>query len=218
MKIHLPFALFFLLSAFLLPHSAQSEIQMAKMIAPQPPEQNPHPPQSAEDIKRVKFAEEAVQTLLTQNLASGLKKTELTSPPSFQDKSLECLKNINCYSKDLSFVNELFSIQETQGKIIEVRHAHLIPWSMKRMNMRSSASDNKRVSADFAPVPNDLKAPELKPDEFMVHMYVKFDKSAHWYHLDVILAQDSQGKIFLRHFYTLPIPSSGGKLPPGAVC
>lgn len=218
MKNSLRATFLFLFTLFILPHPAQSEMQTAKMAAPQPPEQNPHPPQSAEEIKIVKFAEEAVQILLTQSLPSSLKKTDTGTVESFQNKSLECLKNIDCYTKDLPFVNELIRLQETNGKITEVRHPHLIPWSMKRMNMRSSTSNTKKVSADFAPVPNQLKAPQLKADEFMVHMYVKFDKSERWYHLDAILAQDAQGKIFLRYFYTLPMPSSGGKLPPGAVC
>ena len=196
MKNRFNFWLLFTFGLSVFPLAANSEPLMAKMAMPLPPAENPHPPQSAEDIKRVKFAEQAAQDFLMKN------------PPVISK---------NTDSKQA--LQQALALQSTHGLLIEFRHAHIIPWSMKRMNMRSTAP-NKEASSQggFAPVLDPAAPPELKADEFMVHMYVKFEKSMAWYHLDVILAQDSQGKISLRGFYAIPIPSSGGKLPPGAVC
>ncbi len=193
--------------------------EAASPAPPQAPASNPHPPQSKQDIARVKFAEESVKMLLMQTLDSKLQMSDFDKSPAFENKTLNCLKNIACYEKDKRFVNELLKLQAQDGLVIEIKHAHIIPWSMKRMNIRSSVpvqtpGKNEKTKAPFS----GMEGPSLNPDEFMVHIYAKFDKNQRWYHLDVILTEDQKGNIFLRHFYAIPMPYIEEHLPPGAVC
>lgn len=195
----------------------------AASLPPTPPAENPHPPLTQIDVQRVRFAEQAVQELLMKSLPPTLKISGVENPPPFQDKDLACLKNPNCYSKDAAFVDELLHLQERSGIVEEIRHAHLIPWSMKRMNMRSQAPDSSSTTQPLqkmaAPAfETSMPGPNLKPDEFIVHIYAKFKKSPAWFHLDVILYEDAQGRLFLRHFYALPMATPPNQLPPGAVC
>lgn len=196
MKNRFNFWLLFTFGLSVFPLAAEAGTALAKMAMPLPPAENPHPPKSAEEIKIVKFAEQAAQDFLMNNPPVISKNTDASAA-----------------------FNQATALQNKYGLLVEFRHAHIIPWSMKRMNMRSTAPDREASSkGGFAPILDPDAPPELKADEFMVHMYVKFEKSPAWYHLDVILAKDPQGKISLRGFYAIPIPSSGGKLPPGAVC
>ncbi len=198
---------------------AGASVQAGAPAPPQPPESNPHPPQSKQDIERVKFAEEAVKILLMQNLPTKLQMSDVDKTPSFESKTLSCFKNVTCYSKDTAFVNEILTFQKQNGKVIEIKHAHIIPWSMKRMNIRSSAPDQPPGKNEtMKPMAFDMSAPDLKSDEFMVHIYAKFDKSQRWYHLDVILTEDKNGNLLLRHFYAIPMPLSSQQMPPGVVC
>jgi len=123
---------------------------------PQPPVENPHPPQSAEDKRRVDFA---VQQILAKH-----------------------------------------------GPKVEIRHPHIIPWSMPKPKHQG----RKAVNA-MAPAPQ-LK---LEPGEFIVHAYVKFPDKPAWHHLDVILSEDG-GNLTLRRFYSVPMHHP--TLPKGVVC
>lgn len=147
----------------------------AEMAPPQPPAVNPHPPQTAEDQRRVTFAGDA--------------------------------------------------IKGKYGPQTEIRHPHVIPWSFEKFKANQKGNSAAQPPAEppavakmapgaMAPMP----APQLKPDEYMVHAYVKFTDSPAWYHVDVIMSEDADGKLVLRDFFKMAIPQSPSHMPPGVVC
>jgi len=175
------------------PAAKGSGLSIMAMPPPQPPSENPHPPQSAEDRKRVDFA-----------------------------------------------VQE---IKDYYGTKVEIRHPHIIPWSFENFQKNRkitlppvSGTDNSDPNViveaqpgkitppaqDMAeparsPIP-PMPAPQLRPDEYMVHAYVLFPQDPRWYHVDVILSEDASGKLARRNFFVIPMPPTGGSLPPGVVC
>jgi hypothetical protein len=186
----------------------------AKMAAPTPPAENPHPPATAFDKKRVAFAEQVIELLLKKDLPSTFKPSQQGQPPNgFTDKSLACLQDAVCYGKDAAFVNELLFFRETYGKIVETRHMHLIPWSLDEFSGHRPAESPPR-SADMG-MAKPMQGPQLQSDEYMTHVYVRFDKAIGWHHVDVILTEDKDGNIFLRHLFIMPMQT---EMPPGVVC
>ncbi|MCE9624022.1 MAG: hypothetical protein K8R69_01010 [Deltaproteobacteria bacterium] len=169
------------------------EMSMVAMPMPQPPAENPHPPRTAEDRKRVDFA----------------------------------VQEIRAY----------------YGPKVEIRHAHIIPWSFENFqknrrltskpvppteggdpNVIIEAQPGKMAPPvqDMAeparsPIP-PMPAPKLQADEYMVHAYVLFPQDPRWYHVDVILSEDASGNLVRRNFFVIPMPPVGGSLPPGVVC
>ncbi|HCU23561.1 MAG TPA: hypothetical protein DF383_00980 [Deltaproteobacteria bacterium] len=167
-------SLFIIPLLFLFASSAWAGGRMShqlKVAPPRPPEVNPHPPQSAEDQRRVDFA--------------------------------------------------VAEIKAQYGPDVEIRHPHIIPWSYEKFlkNRGQPASpaksQGKPIKADMDP---PMQGPVLKPDEYMVHAYVNFPNDPRWHHMDVIMSEDSSGKLTRRGFYSFPMPSSPARLPPGAVC
>lgn len=167
------------------------DVAAAELAMPQPPAENPHPPQSAEDKRRVDFA----------------------------------VQEIRAY----------------YGPNVEIRHPHIIPWSWENFQrnrktppspppsdrsdpnviieaqtakMEPPVSAQKMASGAMAPMPT----PQLKFDEYMVHVYARFPQDPRWHHLDVILSEDSSGKLTRRNFFSIPMPSLPSQLPPGVVC
>jgi hypothetical protein len=205
-----------------LPALAESQAPqgtMAYMPPPEPPAENPYPPQSAEDKRRVAFAEQVIQSQL-RNIAELHLGLEAVNLPPFQNKQLPCLKDSACYGKDLAYVRELQNLQRTYGQALEVRHAHIIPWYFQKFLGKGAASRDAagmaKISAETVAAP--MSAPQLRPDEYMIHAYVKFSNSGNWNHLDVILTEDASGQLAFRHFYTIPMATYGQGLPPGVVC
>jgi len=158
----------------------------ASMVAPQPPLQNPHPPVTVEDHRRVDFA--------------------------------------------------VAQIRAQYGSKVEIRHPHVIPWSFEQFekNRKSQPVNNydpqekniPEVDAQLhgasgagiaKPMP-PMQTPVLKPDEFMVHAYVRYEGDPSWHHLDVILSENALGQLSFRGFFDVVMPSESGHLPPGVVC
>lgn len=124
-------------------------------------------------------------------------------------------------------------IRAYYGPGVELRHPHIIPWSFQNyLKHRQAApippSDpNVIVEAQTkgaaAPIaahePSSMAVgPALQPDEYMVHVYARFQGDPAWYHLDVILTEDAAGNPLRRRFFRIPMPPTHGKLPPGVVC
>ncbi len=201
-----------------------ADVAPGPAMPPQPPESNPHPPVSAEDVKRVQFAEDAVKILLMNNLNPSLKTLPLEENKTFENKTLACLKQVSCYSKDLHFTNELVNLLNQNGKILEIKHAHIIPWSFVNFKKGPVHSEiqtrpsNEKSAKMAMSTPPSMPQPLTKTDEYMIHVYAKFSKNQTWYHLDVIVTEDKQGNIFLRHFYAVPMPTNSQNFPPGVVC
>ncbi len=191
------------------------EASMVRSLPPEPPATNPHPPVTELDKKRVKFAEQAI-ALLLKNKPSPLLQPKPNQPfPNFLDKNLNCLQTIGCIKKDTAFTNEILTFHAQYGEVMEFRHSHVIPWSIEKFNGKT---ETKTItpSKPFGGIA--MSGPILKTDEYMVHAYVKFNKTEGWYHLDIILSEDKNGDLCLRHFFTTPMPSANTQLPPGVVC
>jgi len=189
----------------------------AKMAPPSPPAENPHPPVTAEDKKRVAFADQVVALLLKNDLPESLKPSQPGQPPNaFIDKSLACLQDVACYGKDAAFVNELYFYRQTYGRAIETRFTHIIPWSFDKFQKSQgrAAAEEPPPSADMG-MAKPMMGPQPKADEYMMHVYIRFDKTGAWNHLDVIVTEDKAGNIFLRHLFIMPMQS---EMPPGVMC
>lgn len=195
--------------------------QAGAALPPQPPEHNPHPPQTEADQRRVRFAEQAVKIFFQNPLPATLKTFPLEETPPFASKNLDCLKEVSCYKRDMPFVNQILGFQERYGRVVEFRHPHVIPWSMENFLRQKKSSPAMALPPSPSGraamrVPDEAMGPSLRSDEYMVHTYVRFSKAGGWYHLDVILSEDEKGNISLRSFYTTPMVDH--QLPPGVVC
>lgn len=125
-------------------------------------------------------------------------------------------------------------IRAKYGNKIEIRHPHVIPWSFQAFEKNQQAAKvapptpsepvipEVEAQAKRAPsivaAESSMPRPQLKPDEFMVHAYVKYEGDPLWHHLDVILTEDSAGHLALRGFFDVVMPQDHGSLPPGVVC
>ncbi len=203
--------LFYLLIFCLLLHPLSLGAEMAP---PLPPLENPHPPLTEQDKKRVLFATEATKLFWMSSKTLSPTNTSEKSD-SFQNKDLACLKSEACYRKDKMFLAELQNFQKRFGTIEEIKHAHIIPWSMlhfKRMNSPSAPIRDQEAT-------KPMEGPSLQDDEYIVHIYTKNKPSnsyPQWHHLNVILSEDKDGNIYLRHFFIIKM--SNPKLPAGAIC
>ena len=208
-----------LLLAFLL----TAPMASAKMAPPRPPTMNPHAPKTQADKARVALAKKAVKLFLQGNLHARFKNLPAKHRYQFTNKTSACLDRASCYTKDLNLGSEVKTIQSTWGRVTRMVHAHIIPWSFKRFlkhrnhphgtphhghKMKKKAKGRSWIKS--------MPAPKLKHDEYMVHAYVRFDKSYGWFHLDVIMSQDAKGRPVVRHFFVTRMVSKG--LPPGVKC
>lgn len=199
--------LFFCLISFLVIYV--SELQAIVAMPPREslrlPSENPHPPITALDKKRVRFAEQAIDLLLRNPLPHSLNSflpplppPQDSPPPLVPNRDLECLQNVSCYSKDSEFVEQIIRFHEKLGEILEIEFVHLIPESLGEFN----AEKKKRQAGGFPSMKaREMNAPPpIQPDEYVAHVYVRFTKQTEWEHLDVVMTEDEQGNIFLRRF------------------
>lgn len=190
--------------------SAPSQQPVASIPEPQPPAENPHPAVTPLDKKRVAFAEKTIELLLKKPWPVSPSDASGKIDQDKTNKSLDCLASVACFGKDKAFLNELIAIQKNDGLVTEFRHVHIIPWSMDQyLNLNG---------AKIAATQDTMKGPQVKPDEYMIHVYVKMNKTEGWYHLDIILTENQKEEIFLRSFFLTPMGYDGVKLPPGTVC
>lgn len=220
-KKKLLFAVFGFLLTFLFQSSLFSGEGGRIMIdipPPRPPATNPHPPVTELDKKRVEFAQKSIFALLAKPISNSLQMKTIDQPLPFTfiEKDLNCFQNIICYEKDTAFVNKLILLHQQHGEVAEIKHAHLIPWSVQKFNSSKKGDSVEGKSKRVAePMP---QAPQLQPDEYMVHVYAKFSKTGEWYHLDVIMTEDKDTNLYLKHFFATPILYDDSKLPPGVKC
>lgn len=242
MKKFLPFlALTLIISVYLTYNLgvsfAEYSSKAAKSVAyiePTPPAENPHPPATNEDKKRVAFAESILKSLLVDNKLTASNKPLVTwqNSDALSFKLTEdCLNTPNCLNKNEQLKHYIHSLSYTFGSIVEYKHPHIIPWSFERFK-KSNSLEKVVVPAPPGTMryakPNHvhsaqaestrMQAPNLKPDEYMIHIYVKFSKSSRWHHVDVIVSEDGAGKLEFRSFFILQIPTQSHDLPDGVVC
>ena len=186
---------------------------------PSPPGQNPYPPTSAQDKLRVETAVAAIDAVLrkvpaVEWLAKGV------GSHAFVAKDLSCLKSAACWQADVAFAQNIRGMQSQMGQVSEIRFPHVMPWTMRNFEKNRALGEDMPSTGKLAPMAPARRrapvAPQLLPDEYMVHVYAR---AAHggWYHLDVIMTEDAQGKPAVRYFFATPMVSYS-KLPPGVVC
>jgi hypothetical protein len=197
-----------------------SSVYAGAMAPPQPPQRNPHAPTTKKDKARVALAMAAVNRFLKSPLPKALAtKKHHGSRRSSAGKSAACMNKTSCWSKDAAFVRQVAHFHHRYGRLVQARHAHIVPWSFRNFRKRANRKavrdtpNRKRTMAQAK-----FAGPQLKKDEYMVHVYVRFGKPSGWYHLDVILAEDAKGRVSFRRFYTTPMRNRAHKLPPGVVC
>lgn len=188
---------------------------------PEPPKTNPNPPRSKKDQARVDFALKMAKQFL------GTSHTLQIDPENktygqFKSKDLTCINDSKCWQKDISFLREL-KVLQSRGLMRNPTHAHLIPWALENYEKRQKAHEKNDQTKEMTKPSIVSKSiaimgPSLKPDEYMVHVYVQFGPSNRWHHLDIILSEDKNGNLQFRHFYSTPMPRLNYKLPDGVVC
>lgn len=217
-------------AVFLAEYAPKMAAQPAPIL---PPLNNPHPPQTEQDKKRVNAAVEIIDLLLKEkrektsaiqvvpSIKFNLTVAEIKTLASQHDDA----KNTEA-AKLYDYARQIY---RDFGLVQEVRHAHIIPWSMhedekKKHQSAASVVDStmkterasvkkKMVMADEV---DSMPYPKLEAGEFMIHTYAKFDRSQDWQMLNVILAEDAQGQIYFKRFYI--VRQRQRALPPGVVC
>ena len=198
---------------------------------PQPPADNPHPPITEEDKRRVAFGELAIKNLLMTS-----KSTFSGNMTIVDDQSIElamtqiCLESEACI-KGKDTQNYLSAFKNRYGVLKTYQHIHVIPWSFEKFkNQKMAASkpiptdttgdsdppkrERAAVEASIAVMPT----PIVKAGQYMMHAYVQFEGSESWYHLDIIVSENKNGVMKLERFFTTQIPWPSVDLPPGVVC
>lgn len=212
--------------------AAKRSVADMEYMPPKPPKINPHEPQTELEKKIVAVALQSVNLILKND-----HKKEYTYPNNdFMNKTAACLNRADCLLQDKKFLNEVYGLQEKYGLIKTVKHAHIIPWSWVNYKAYQDATQTpkstlggktgmaqdtvqsaKPKSHGYGLIQN-MAVPDLKNDEFMVHIYVQYDKSSRWHHLDVIMSLNDKGEPVVRHFFSVPMPEKTNDLPPGVVC
>lgn len=186
---------------------------------------NPHPPQTQEDKARVAFAEMVVAKLLQPTNAALvqelIQKTYDSQGFNF-GLNASCLQNSDCLKNNVELQKYLKDIYAKIGSVAEFKDAHIIPWSFAKFKNQDQVSavmehakhsSHKKSESRLA-----MPAPVLSSDEYMIHVYVKM-ANRHWYHLDVIVSEDAEGKMTFRRFFFFEVPiEGGGEMPDGVVC
>jgi hypothetical protein len=209
----------------------------AAQAIPEPPVTNPHPPVTEQDKKRVAFAEMVLHNVLMRALPpnppehepNGHNDSGSVAPlPFVPDPGLrlqldeKCLQNPKCWSDNSKLRSYVYELQTKLGLLAEIRHTHIIPWSMQNFLKNQTSSTYQipgKTELMSKPMPpQDMGVTKVGPDEYVMHTYGRFDKGSLWYHIDVIVSEDAQGKIKFQRFYIIQMPMDQENLPPGAVC
>lgn len=202
---------------FLLPITALAEVG-----PPAPPATNPHPPVTAKDKERVAFGEIAIRNLLMG--ANPAVAPDKISSVDNLDLALgvtqKCLADPACVKKDERLQRYAASIMARfGGAVSEFKHLHVIPWAIERFEkLRAVTNADPQEPKDNDSQPKDAVSPtRLHADEYMMHAFARLQGSA-WYHLDVIVSEDTKGNMLFNRFFIIMMPSDSGSLPPGVDC
>lgn len=208
-----------------------SRAEIAAQALPEPPTENPHPPITDPDKKRVAFAEEVIKKVLMMDVSKFSPDGQPVIANNDNTINMKitaaCLALPECL-KNRSISNYIYTINQMYGQVIEFRHMHVVPWSFENFEKNKTAVDQNDTAKLLAkPTQKFLEnkadqesmpAPILQKDEFMLHSYVNFGKDYRWYHVDIIVSEDAQGNLEFRRFFIIRMPMDSGHLPDGAVC
>ncbi|HCU23560.1 MAG TPA: hypothetical protein DF383_00975 [Deltaproteobacteria bacterium] len=84
-------------------------------------------------------------------------------------------------------------IRKNYGQEVEIRHAHVVPWSFENFLKKGQVS----LGGD---------SPELQADEYIVHAYVKYPHIPDWFNVEVVISEDDSGHLTRRRFFSFPVP------------
>ena len=197
---------------------------LAKVKAPEPPAQNPHAAVTPADKARVEAATLAINTFLAGTVSQAWLRESVDykglGTLRYADKDLRCLRSARCWRTDTAFGMNISAILKSRGKLVEFRYPHVIPWSMKNFKKHQgmhhhhhgSKAHLRKSARKFDEQP--MAAPALKHDEFMVHLYARFENTG-WQHVDVIMTEGKDGKPAVRYFFATTMRPN---LPPGVRC
>lgn len=199
---------------------------------PSPPPEYPHPPITADDIRRVGFG----KLVITNLFSTAVKKPVGTNYTFGNNNKVSlnideaCLKDPKCLESNDNLLKYVKAIQSQFGVIQNYQYVHVIPWSFEKFEKNkttktplldpSGKTKSETTTAAYVN-PMDkiyMAVPENNPDEFMMHAYVVFDKSGLWHHMDIVVHEDSSGKLYLRRVYFIQMPYDQRELPPGVQC
>ena len=200
-----------------------------------PPEKNPYPPSDALAQKRVQLASEAIAAFYTTKLDEAALRERMKVPHDaslddatkgpdafeFQGKSLACLRDIDCWSKDYAFLKRIAGLASSSPPWLVKRTlwAHVAPWSLRRYAERSLPIAERHLGNDFQiqegqkhdyaatsePLVFILPPLNLRDDEYLVDAVVQMQAQAGWFHLAFVVSDDAAGEPVLRWFDLIPI-------------
>lgn len=207
------------------------DVSNAAMALPEPPANNPHPPVTDPDKKRVAFGEEVIKKVLMADVSKfspdGQPVIANNDNTINMKVTAACLALPECVKHNRSLLNYIYSINQMYGNVIEFRHTHVIPWSFENFEKNKTSVNNGASHLVAKPTQKFLEnkadqeampAPILQKDEFMLHSYVNFGKDYRWYHVDIIVSEDAQGNLEFRRFFLIRIPTDSHHFPDGVVC
>lgn len=205
---------------------------LANIANPAPPKENPHPPKTEQDKKRVQFAQKVIEEILMKNESyvkecckdrkdqSFIHLNEINNLDYNYKLSESCLLKKDCVSQKMSASSQDVFIKKNFGLLSEYRHTHIIPWSFENFSQNKKGNQKKEAHLEDTPAKllPSMPRPKLAKDEYMIHSYVVFLNEKGWYHLNLIVSEDEKGNIEFRRFYLIEMPFKGASFPDGVVC
>jgi hypothetical protein len=202
-------------------------------LPPQPPADNPHPPITEQDKKRVAFADEVIQKILMADVSgfSADGQPVITNNDNTINVQItaDCMVLPECLKYNKSLQNYVYSLRNLYGPVLEFRHTHVIPWAFENFERKKNSvnsNDTEKLQAkptqkffENKAAQESMAVPVLQKDEYMLHSYVKLgSRNPRWYHVNLVVSENAQGNLEFRRFFIVPIPSEDAHMPPGVVC
>jgi hypothetical protein len=113
-----------------------------------PPTDNPYPPATPADRKRVELAEATVRAFLGARLGEADLRARARRPHDpalddttkgpdafhFADKEIDCVRNVECWSADYPFLLRAIGLASLTPPWIvsKPRWSHVVPWTLER--------------------------------------------------------------------------------------
>jgi len=200
-----------------------------------PPAENPYPPTTPADGKRVRLAEATVHAFFGTRLdEAGLRGRarrphdhafdDTTKGPDafhFADKEIDCVGDVECWSGDYPFLLRAAGLASLSPPRIvsKVRWSHVIPWAMKRYEERGLPVESRHYAdalrmqeaqtRDYAgtsdPDAFAIALPSLRDDEYLVDSVIELRSEPGYFHVMCMMTDDPRGEPALRWFDTMPV-------------
>jgi hypothetical protein len=201
----------------------------------EPPDDNPYPPKTEKDTKRVRLAEATVRAFYTSRLDEAPLRERMKAPHDaeldddkkgwnafpYVGKREACVRSVECWSKDYAFLRRVASVASMYPAWIvsKVNMVHVMPWSVRRYEERTLAAESRHYNDDFkiseaakrdyakTGMLEAFSMPPLglKDDEYVVDAIVEMKGKDGYWHIISVETDDDQGEPVLRYFDMIPI-------------